>query len=949
MAKIKYGDAEVEASTQEMGEIAGALGIGISAPMGEPTPEEVSTGETMAAEKSTDMVGEPEAPTAGLSTSLVRRFMKQAGRHMVEPVTDGVTDATVRQMNDPALSRARSQRPHIPPPIDAENLARNIESAKVMNFSDKESHIMNFNTLSDNELRQTIGVLAERNAANIDIQRRGVMADEALYEMADILRSDPRFIKETLEMQAGTSLPPEKILALKQTMTLMAGDIHDLASRYNTLDDAGKQRFRNHVKMFDKLYGNFMGARAETGRSMRAMGIDDGLSADVRPDQLSALLQQESHGLSEEMIARQIALAENTQGVVAVLDSARPTVFTKSFDTAYEIFVNGILSGVKTHVVNFTGSAIRIGVNVTDTAVAGLFGRGAASHADSIARNEWKAQLFGLTTGWNDAFAISAQVMKTTKKYGDIDKLDTTMYDGFIKAETYGLDPEKASGKTVDWIGNIVRAPTERLMGGVDAFNKYMAEHMSIAGQAYSKAVGMQKELNLDERQTIDLLKQLIDNPTEEMKIIAKQDGKMMTFQEELGKSGKQIQKAIQGNRAYKGIVPFFKTPTNLIKQAYIERTPLGLLTKKIRDEITAGGRSRQLALSKITTGTMISTSLFMLAQNDMINGHYSKDSDIRRAQMNAGWEPMSFVSKNEDGTTTYVPFDRVEPFSYLFGMAADLSNISKEMELRDISEAEEESYNKLVTGFIISVSENTLNKSFMTGIRSAIEATQGGYKAEMWVKNTTNAFTPYSGARRNIANLIDPTRRRPDGLMDYWEEQITFWHQNAAPLIDVQGREVKKKHILIPWDIVKMKTNVVDVELLRLAKETGVSAVSAIKRKMDGVRLTPMQQATWGKYARADMEINGKTFQEAIKEWIKEPRYQDAFIDDQIKQLRELTARYDNRAKRWLLDNDMSLMRKISTKKNAARAERQANESGSSPKSLLDKLVDEDMQRRGY
>jgi hypothetical protein len=229
-----------------------------------------------------------------------------------------------------------------------------------------------------------------------------------------------------------------------------------------------------------------------------------------------------------------------------------------------------------------------------DTAVAARFGSNGAQ--DAVAVGEWKAQLFGLMTGWNDARYVSNQVLKTAKKYGDVDKLDSSMQAGFIKAESYSMDQEGISGKTVDWIGNIIRAPTERLMGGTDAFNKYMAERMSLSGQAWSQAANMQKEFGLTDAQTMDVIQDLISNPTEEMKIIAKQDGKMMTFQEELGESGVKMQKAIQGNRFAKMIIPFYKTPVNLMKQGFQERTPLAVLTKKYRADVKAGGRRAQMA-----------------------------------------------------------------------------------------------------------------------------------------------------------------------------------------------------------------------------------------------------------------------------------------------------------------------------------------------------------------
>lgn len=956
MAKVKYGDddvnVEVDATTQEMGEVAGALGISIQSPP-PPTEEDRTIAEKMVeADISGDvgMIGEPGERTASLASSLVRKFFKQVGRHSVEPVEGGVTDLSKKLQYDPKLqpSKAPASDQLLQPDVEIpghytwtiEETVDRVNKAELSDFDTLDSHQLNFKTLSDEDVATTMALFAEKNAKAVDSQRRGVMADEALYEMAETLRADPAFLEKVLKIDPGTALTAEETMAAKQMLTLLTQDINTMAKNFDNLDDAGRAEFIKRRAIFESLYGNFMGARAESGRSLRVHGLETNVGEE-NIDQMSALLQQRDHGLNEAQIARMLEMSQTPSEVSSTLAATRPTLWAKSFDTAYEVFINGILSGVKTHIVNFTGSAIRTGVNVIDTAVAGLFGRGAATHAEAIQRGEWKAQLFGLTTGWNEALSISAKVMKTTKKYGDVDKLDTQMMDGFIRPDSYGLDPSGVAGKSVDWIGQIVRAPTERLMGGTDAFNKYMAERMSLSGQAYSKAVGMQKELNLDEATTLQLLQDLIETPTEEMKIIAKQDGKMMTFQEDLGVSGKELQKAIQGNRFSKTIIPFFKTPMNLLKQGYLERTPLGMLTQEYRDNIAAGGRRSQLARSKMTTGTMLTMSLGMLAMNGNINGHYSKDKDIRRAQMNAGWEPMSFVIKADDGTTTYVPFDRVEPFSYLFGMVADLSNIQKEMELRDTTESEDDMFQMMVSSVILAVGENTLNKSFMTGIRSAMEAmTEGGYKAEMWAKNQMNAFTPYSGARRNLASVVDSTARRPDGLIDYWQEQVTFWGQNAAPIIDVQGREIKRKHLYIPWDFTELSKNKIDLEVLRIAEETGVSPIPATRRKMDGVKLTPTQQAKWGKLARSELILDGRTFSETINDMITTKNYKALHVDTQIDMLREWTKLYDNAAKERIKTDDDSLMNKILRHKFAPQAKLIANEEGGDPSDVLTDIV---------
>jgi hypothetical protein len=251
--------------------------------------------------------------------------------------------------------------------------------------------------------------------------------------------------------------------------------------------------------------------------------------------------------------------------------------------------------------------------------------------------------------------------------------------------------------------------------------------------------------------------------------------------------------------------------------------------------------------------------------------------------------------------------------------------------------------FEDLVNGLVIAFGENTMNKSFMTGARAAMEAaTQGGWKAQNWVKNTINAFTPYSGARRNIGGLVDPTRRRADSIGQYLRDQVVIWNQEAAPIIDVQGRTMDKKHLYIPWDWVNNKdSNALDFELLRVAKLTGRSGIAQVPSRMDGIQLSAEQQAKWAEVSRSKIVLGGKKFTEAAMEMIGSEMYKNAYVDDQIKMLRSVSDMYDKKAKKFIISEDPTLAQKLFIHKNQTAVNRKAAATGEDPSDLMERLLE--------
>jgi len=841
----------------------------------------------------------------------------------------------------------KMKEPLVPQPTEfqAKKEALNFKTSDIEDFDTTNSWQMNFDTIEEaDDVKAVIGLMADNNAVNIDKARRGVVGDEQLRGLADDLGQDVDFIRKVLEREDGSLLAPEEILATRQVLEQSAVRLKELANMVNdpNVGDVTKAQFAKQYHFHTAFYQQFMGARAEYGRGMRAMGIPTGGKIDA--DMAEEITQQAvnmNRGLDINTIAQQIAVADSTKGITAVVEATGTSAASRTFDSAYEVFINGILSGLSTHLVNSAGSMIRIGVDLGDTAVASIMGGRGVDDFDNVLMGEFRAKLLAATTGFRESWDVSWKVMKTAEPYGGIDKLEVPSRKA-ISAEAFNMDAAGITtiGSWVNGLGNVLRFPTERLMGGTDAFMKKTAERNAIIQQAYRRAEAIAKQNKWGSVKTQEFFTDLMENPTEEMLEIAKREGLSMTFQEPLGATGQAFQKWVQTTPGVRWVFPFIKTPANLLKQAYLERTPLGLLAKQYREDVFAGGAKGQMARSKMATGTALAYMGYQAASNGYITGSAPTDRDVRKNRYEAGWRPRSIVIDTPTGKE-YISYDRMEPFSYIVGAMADLSEYQDATKYTVLGEEEEKQLERTIDGLVIALAENTLNKTFMTGMRDLMNVWSEPQRyAERYVKNQANAMMPFSGLRRNIKRSIDDTRHvQADTIGEYFYEQWNMTSSNIPKTVDSFGKEVKYDKVLSPWGTSVETRSKAYREVMRLAETTRLSAIPNMSPMMNGFKLTNKQYVKIKKYARKGLLIEGMNFKETVTQLMNSASYKELIDDDKVQQIRSLTLKFDTAAKNDARVQDVNLYNKSIQKDLIRPAKYKAQEDGISEQDALQEL----------
>ncbi len=808
----------------------------------------------------------------------------------------------------------------LPGMVDTDEMvkqATDITNAELKQFKTTDTHQVNFDTIEGGEdVTTTIAQMADANRLEIDEARRGVVTDEMLTGLANDLGQDPNFLKDFLTREGGTAVNAETVLATRQMLEQSAVKLKGLAQKVATNDatEIDKLNFSKQWQFHRQFMNKFMGMRAEFGRGLRAFGVN---MNDMESSKINEVMSMVANDMNINRIADQISTMDTTKGINELVQ-AQDSIGTKGTKVFVENFIASILSGVKTQIVNTSGAALRLGMDIPDTMVASIVGKAMPDSQEKILADEALAKMFGLVNGFQDALQTGWKVAKTAEPYGGIDKLDM-LHQKAISSEYLGLQQDSVAGKIVDTYGTIVRAPLERVMGGVDGFFKVLGERSQLAALAYRKAA--QSGLQGDEAKKY--LGELMTNPTPDM-IQSMEDFALdVTFQKPLGETGQAFQNVVNKSPALKIFVPFIKTPTNLMKQAYLERTPLGLFSQQYKDDVAAGGARAQMARAKMVNGTMLSTSALMWAMQGTITGSDPKDAKARTARHETGWRPRSFVFENEDGTKEYISYDRAEPFSYLLGTVADLVEYQEQVRYDDPDADADKSVEDAVTGLVAAFATNTVDKTFMTGIQSIMQVmTDPKRYGKSYLANMVNGVIPMSGVRRDLSKLDDDLAKEAFTVVEKLKKATPGFNKDLPNRLNNYGEPIKFDTVLSPWARSVETKDKVKLEVQRLAESTRSVAITRPSRRIEGVKLSAQQYHDLVEYSRKDLEVDGMNFKETLADVMDSDMYLDAPTDDaRVLILNTIKKKFDQAAKAYFMYNDEDLMNKIEEKK-----ERQVN-----------------------
>jgi hypothetical protein len=508
------------------------------------------------------------------------------------------------------------------------------------------------------------------------------------------------------------------------------------------------------------------------GKSKAAVGLD----------QLEAFLQQHDWLSKKDVkvLLRQLKegdLSGLTRAVKALQDP-------KWYDKALELWKSGLLSGPITHMANAMSTgffrSIRdiesLVASGADAMISGLTGRERTRYAREVS---WGMASVGAALRGE----AGHQLIRDLQAIASLRELEQS-FPGNTADHRRGA----ISGKK----GEAVRIPFKALTA-VDNTYKHAAAIMAAYKIAYRRAMAESKRTGQEpSRDAVDaLVKEMVD--------VAKNLKKSPHWEKHKDDFPKirealladTFQTPLEGLWAastagfrsplMQVIVPFVTTPANIVRET-LKRTPVGFTYREFWKALNAVRKGDKPygdeleTIAKPIIGSLMAYGMFTMAQEGLITGAGPQDMDEKEAKLRTGWSPYSVKI---DGK--YHSYQRLEPFSSIMGMAADLAEGYKEWD--------EMTTGQNVARIMSSITENLTNKTFLSGLENMALLWSNPLRyGEQWIKNMEGSLVP--NILGQTARALDPVYRKQEIGLDPIKARIPGLSQTLPAQTTPTGEE---------------------------------------------------------------------------------------------------------------------------------------------------------------
>jgi len=555
-----------------------------------------------------------------------------------------------------------------------------------------------------------------------------------------------------------------------------------------------------------------LGARAEAGRALQSWNIEVGGSVE-RARVISALLDANGGVEVSQALAQRIVMAQKSGMSPAQINKFVERGWkATTLDAVKESFVLGLLWGKSTHLVNLTSNSIVPIQSIIERATARGIATTLGTTADSVAKGEALVMMKALGKGIRSAFGISAQGRKlreralagVTSIRGKID-----IRTGAISSEAFGIDPGNGWGKFLDVMGSVTRAPGKALQFEDDFF-KTISFIIELDAQAHRQAVKEGTKRGWNATQISKRMAEIIENPPENIRISAADAAIYNTFQADTGGVGKWLSQGRDVIPPAFLILPFIRTPVNLLRYTF-ERSPIAPLVGQWKADVAAGGARSEIALARMATGSAAFFSFLDYASEGHISGPASREPGLREARQRQGLQDNAI----RFGEHTF-KINRIDPFGMQLSVAAGIAEIMKlyQVEENDIPELTE-----ILGAAAVMMSDSILDKTWFAGVENAISFMQNPQRrGPKFIERNVQGLVPFSSQLREASNIASETRPDISGWL-HVESLVDGFRESLPRRKDLWGRniEVGVVNVFSPARVDEIEENAIDTEILEL------------------------------------------------------------------------------------------------------------------------------------
>lgn len=325
-------------------------------------------------------------------------------------------------------------------------------------------------------------------------------------------------------------------------------------------------------------------------------------------------------------------------------------------------------------------------------------------------------------------------------------------------------------------------------------------------------------------------------------------------------------------------VMPFMKTPVNLMKFFLVERGPLAPLTKVWQADFRAGGARADMAMARLAMGSSMFGLGLYLSANGYVFGDGPKNPAEKALHRELGIQERSVRIGDK-----FIDIGWLDPIASFLLYPANIMELSDKLD-NDIDDDDlSEQMQKYAAAGILGLSNLFLSKSFTMGLSELTAAIvdQDEKNFSRVLKNYASAFV-VPNAASFAGQVINPAMQDADTL---WETIQAKAGIDVRPRRDIFGNEVSRNpkinNFMFPisysnWQNDKVVASIIDAG----------AYIQKPKRIVENVKLTYDEYDKLMGYMK-EQDVYG-----SIKRLVESPMYQsipdtDKAIDEEGKSMK--------------------------------------------------------------
>ena len=625
---------------------------------------------------------------------------------------------------------------------------------------DKAGNIRLDNLNLPDAIDEAIREAAARND-NFRAERRGEMSDGEVLDLAESIGKDPAFLDRK---KIGDAFNAEEIRAARGLLAASATRVYEAMERAADADGGEPEilAMAQAIARHEMIQGRVAQATAEWGRAGRAFRALSEGGEDA--EDLAQFLKENSGRTFFQLqeIARYGRRLRNT-GAVSRLVAETANGKIKRAMLYY--YINALISGPITHLRYSVGNALNAlwtPIIEIPTAAAIGAGREALGYGErGVYLGEAGAQLYGLMKGSRDGFRAAVDAWQTGRSSP-------------LPGERV---PQSLLGEGPPIYGPIGRALgiPGRSVSAIHSFFKALRYEQNIQGLAYRDA--MKRGLDgdafdrhvayLTEQPSPDMIRDAAGNALKEL---------YMTPADYHSFAGALV-RATDKNILAKIMMPFLRIGSQITRNAFIERTPLGLASSEVRGNLAmrAGPAASDMQAAKITAGVGLAGATVLMAAEGLATGDGPTDP-AQRAVWLLNHKPNHF----QIGDIS-IPYQGLGSLGMLMRFSANMYETAHGWDGEDGG--------KLAVSFLEGATRAVLDENFMRGLKDALDAVYHPQEYGMsYLRNFATNWLPFSVGLGQVARAIDPYQREVGSVFDAARARIPFLRQTLPARRDSFG-----------------------------------------------------------------------------------------------------------------------------------------------------------------